>query len=212
MKILFICPRNNKPLLNEYDPDKLLFKALSKFIAFRKPTAFGNLAALTPNKHELEYIEGMPNEIDYNKKYDLICLTSLTESAFSTYEIADRFRMNGGKVIIGGYHASALPEEAKQHADAVVIGEAEETWPRLLQDLEKGSIKPYYYPKRPVPAGKIPFQDTSIYKNSLGHAVQATRGCPYRCDFCCISNMKFRQVYRKRKIQSVVDEIIHISG
>jgi len=207
MRILFICPRSNKPLLNEYNPDRIFFKILSKFIAFRKPTAFAILAALTPKKHVLDYIEATPDEINYNENYDLICLTSLTESAFSTYEIADGFYMSGNKVVIGGYHASALPEEAKQHADSVVIGEAEETWPQLLNDVENDRLKPYYYPKRPVPPGIIPFQDTSIYQKALGHAVQATRGCPYRCDFCCISNMKFRQVYRKRPIQNVIDEI-----
>ncbi len=104
---------------------------LYKFVYF-KSIALEQIAALTPLNHEVELIVETFEKIDFNKDYDLIGISCLTCNILRGYEIADKFRRRGKKVVLGGYHPSALPNEAKQHADSVVIGEAELTWPLLL--------------------------------------------------------------------------------
>jgi radical SAM superfamily enzyme YgiQ (UPF0313 family) len=124
------------------------------------------------------------------------------------YEIADSFRKRGKTVVIGGYHATALPEEAKQHADSVVIGEAEYTWPQLLKDFKNSVLKPFYTSDRPVDKNDIPPGNRDQTKGTYFSAsIQATRGCPNRCEFCTVTNSKFGAVLRERPIENVIDEI-----
>jgi len=187
MKILFVWPRSSTLLL-------------------RKPLTFSILAALTPKKHSVEIVEGNLGNINFNKKYDLVGITFTTLYAHLAYEIADKFRRYGMPVVLGGWHPSALPDEAKQHADSVVIGEAEETWPQLLRDAEIRKLKPFYISKQPVDPKLIP-HPCNIYSKLAISGVQATRGCPYGCEFCAITNMKFRRVFRMREIDDVIEEI-----
>ena len=133
-------------------------------------------------------------------------ITTVTCLANIAYEIADSFRRRAVPVVIGGWHASALPDEAKQHADAVVIGEAEEIWPQLLKDVESGKLRPFYKPERPVDISKLSSL-YNVYPRELSLGIQATRGCVYGCRFCSITNMKYRKVYRKRPISDVIKEI-----
>jgi hypothetical protein len=111
-------------------------KSISKSFSY-KSINLPILAALTPENYTIEIKDLCEyQDIDFDKDYDLIGLSSSTQSAIETYKIADEFRRRGKTVVLGGWHASALPEEAKQHADAVVIGEAEEAWPELLNDFK----------------------------------------------------------------------------
>jgi len=167
---------------------------------------FPSLAAVTPKQHNIEIIEGSINDINFHKKYDIVGLSCVTAIAFRSYEIADEFRQRGVPVVLGGHHPSALPEEAKQHADSVVIGEAEDTWPQLLKDLEKGNLKPYYYQTRIVDPAKIP-NPLNINPKRTAPRVQATRGCPHGCEFCSMPNKKFGRIYRMRPIENVINEI-----
>ena len=110
-------------------------------------------------------------------------------------------------MVLGGYHASALPDEAKKHADSVVTGEAELNWPKLLRDFENREIKPFYRQNKPVDPKLIP----SPYRGSIDDYcpcidVQATRGCPIGCEFCSIKNVEGKY-YRKRPIETVIEEI-----
>lgn len=178
----------------------------SRVLLFRKSLTFPILAALTPEKHSVEYIEKEPKHIDYDKQYDLVAISSITQYVHLTYEIADEFRRRGATVVIGGWHASALPEEAKQHADSVVVAEAEETWPQLLKDFERGKLKSFYVPIRPVDPKQIP-RPRNIYQKQVGFGIQATRGCPYSCDFCATTAMKFRNIFRKRAVDDVIEDI-----
>jgi len=197
--------------LEGYDPNNIFLRMVSKFSGFRYSMTFQMLASLTPPIHDVEFTEGQKADINFENKYDLVGITSITSHANIAYDIADEFRRRGVAVVLGGYHPSALPEEAKQHADAVVIGEAEETWPQLIRDKEHGTLKPYYIPSRPVPPEKIPKLGKAFF-NQKGVGIQATRGCPYSCDFCSISNMKYRRVFRKRPIEDVLDEIQRYVG
>jgi len=198
MKILFIFPSNSK---------KLYSLNLNK-IKKRIPITFAQLIALTPKNHEIHLIdERLGNKVDFNQDYDLIGISTLTHSVYKAYEIADKFRSKGKTVVLGGYHVSTLPKEAKEHANSVVVGEAELNWPKLLKDFENGNLKSYYIQDTPVDPNFIP----SPYRGSINDYfpcvdVQATRGCPIGCEFCSIKNIEGR-IYRKRPISVVIKEI-----
>lgn len=205
MKILLIRTGETSPY--EKIMSKVPLHYPSKVYFQHKSLTLPILAALTPNKHELTVVEGGPNNVDFNENYDLVAISSITRYALLGYAIADEFRKRGVAVVLGGYHHSALPEEAKQHADSVVIGEAEETWPMLLNDFEKGNLKPFYQPKRGVDLKLIPHPKLDVFPKGTGVGIQATRGCPYGCDFCSITHMKNRNIFRKRSIDLVIEEI-----
>jgi len=175
------------------------------------PYVFRCLSAVTPKKYLIEIVDERFDKINFNKNYDIVGITTYTANAFHAYEIADKFREKGVKVVLGGYHASALPDEAKQHADSVVIGEAEETWPQLLKDFEKGKLKPFYRQTRPVDLSTIPLYDaTFIGERSIRNVIQTSRGCPNGCEFCAITNSEFGRRYRTRPIDHVLKELITV--
>ena len=99
------------------------------------PLGLASVAALTPPEVEISLTDENVADIDFQRETDLVGITALTVTADRAYEIADTFRARGVKVILGGSHPSALPEEASQHADAVVIGEAEGIWPKVIEDF-----------------------------------------------------------------------------
>ena len=206
MDILFIDPKGPIPFQKDYDRNSLFFRTLSRIITHRKPTTYSILSALTPIEHRIKVIKGEFKDINFDEKYDIVGITTITCLANIAYDIADEFRRRGTKVVLGGWHASALPEEAKQHADAVVVGEAEETWPQLLNDVQNKKLKPFYIPEKPVDPKLIP-NSYSVYPKERGIGIHATRGCPNGCRFCCITNMKHRRIYRMRPVSNVIEEI-----
>ena len=135
MRIAFIIPR--------WPRDSFWDVITFKFPLLSTPL----LAGLTPTQHEVSIIDESLAEIDFDQEVDLIGITAITPLAPRGYEIADQFRKRGRKVVIGGIHASWLPEEAKTHADSVVIGEADEIWAEILMDAERGEMKPFYSQK-----------------------------------------------------------------
>ncbi|MCD6237200.1 MAG: B12-binding domain-containing radical SAM protein [Thermoplasmata archaeon] len=199
MNILFVYPSSPQSRSTIFNFAKIMKKV---------PFTFAQLIALTPNHHQIHIVdERYGDKIDFTKKYDLVAITSLTMHAPRAYQVADVFRKLGSSTVLGGYHPSAMPEEAKQHADAVVIGEAELTWPQLLKDFENGKLKPFYRQNRPVDSKLIPAPYRGKVQDYLPiQDVQATRGCPYRCEFCAIQNVE-GHYYRKRPIEYVIEEI-----
>lgn len=175
---------------------------------FPKSLSILILAALTPKEHTVELREGANDEIDLNGDHDLVGISCITPTALFAYDIADEFRRRGKTVVLGGWHPSALPEESKQHADSIVVGEAEELWPQLLKDFENGQLKPFYKQERIVDAKVIPVID-SFPGSSF--QIQATRGCPTGCEFCCMTNAKYRNHFRYRPIENVIREIHELS-
>ncbi len=169
----------------------------------------GELAALTPKKHTLELQNiSQPTTIDCEGNYDIVGISTITPSAPFAYKLADSFRSHSKIVVLGGYHPTALPDEAKQHADAVVIGEAEFSWPQLLNDVEKGKLRPFYEHTKPVDPLHIPNPIRYKTKKHSSYAVvQATKGCPYGCEFCSIYYQKFGHIFRKKPIEKVIQDI-----
>jgi radical SAM superfamily enzyme YgiQ (UPF0313 family) len=165
------------------------------------------IASLTPRNHSLKIINENYDQINFNEDANLIAITCYTMTAPRVYQIADEFRRRGKTVVIGGYHASALPNEAKQHADSIVIGEAELSWQELLKDLEKGSMKPFYYADKEFDMSIIPpIRWDLITHNPILGAIQTTRGCPYKCEFCAITSF-YKHGVKHRPIKNVVEEI-----
>jgi radical SAM superfamily enzyme YgiQ (UPF0313 family) len=170
------------------------------------------LAALTPPDIKISLTDDLLTPIDPEKdlkEVDLVGITVLTKTALRAYQIADAYRKKGVPVVLGGIHPSALPEEAKEHADAVVIGEAEEIWPHLIEDLRARDIKPIYRQDGFIDPLKIPRPQRDILPNK-GYfpldVVQATRGCPFRCEFCSVRKF-FGDTYRVRPISDVIEEV-----
>ncbi len=137
---------------------------------------------------------------------DLAAISLLTPTSVGGYRIADALRARGIKVVFGGMHASAMPEEAKQHADAVCIGEAESVWPQILEDFKAGRLQPFYRGAQ-GPLDDLPTPLYGLLK--AGHRfriVNTARGCPYHCSFCSVKPY-FGSKIRMRPIDHVVRDV-----
>jgi radical SAM superfamily enzyme YgiQ (UPF0313 family) len=179
-------------------------------IAFKFPlVSVSLLAGLTPSRHEVRIIDESLTEITLNEEVDLVAITAITPLAPRGYEIADQFRKRGRRVVIGGIHASWLPEEAKEHADSVVVGEADEIWSKILEDAEKGDLKPFYRQEERTDLSHLPIprRDLLPPKGYLfQNLIQTTRGCPYDCEFCSVTALHGRS-YRMRPVSEVEREL-----
>lgn len=209
MKILLISPTWKKETKAKRKNRHRVFKV--------PPHNLLIISALTPKDIEVEIIDENIEEIDFDKKVDLVGMTTMTASSPRAYEIADAFRERGVPVVFGGIHATALPEETAQHADAVVIGEAEELWEKLIEDFKRGGkqalAKFYRNSQRPDPV-KIPIPRRELIKDKgylLSRFLQLTRGCPFDCSFCSVSKF-FGKKYRFRPVKKVIEEIKGMAG
>jgi len=166
------------------------------------------LAAITPPEYDFIYIDDELDEIDLQMEADLVAITAMTIQANRGYEIADHFRQRGIPVIIGGIHASVLPEEVSQHCDAVMVGEGEHAWLDILKDFERGSLKKIYNGKDYPPVKELisPRIDLVDHDRYLLYPIQATRGCPYDCDFCSVEHSSGHN-YRMKPVAQVIAEI-----
>ncbi|MGA2315081.1 MAG: radical SAM protein [Thermodesulfobacteriota bacterium] len=174
--------------------------------------AFPILAGLSPTDVEISFTDDLLTPVDLKKdlkQVDLVGITVLSKTALRAYEIADAYRKKGIPVVLGGIHPTALPGEAKEHADSVAIGEAEEVWPHLLEDVRMGNLKPFYRQEGYTELSKIPIPRREILPKR-GYlpldVVQVTRGCPFRCEFCTVQKF-FGETYRVRPISDVVEEV-----
>ncbi len=168
------------------------------------------LAACTPEGHDLHYFEAdnaAPEEIF---SCDLVAISTFSAQIFEAYAIADRLREKGVKVAMGGLHVSALPEEALRHADYVIVGEGENAWPAVVQAAERGEGPRIFrlsdHPAVDVSQLPVPRYDLLGDRPYNRYTVQATRGCPWRCDFCA-SSVMLQRPYRRRPVKHVARDI-----
>ncbi len=205
MNILFVYPAK---LDNDSKPIKYR-------LAFLPPLSIAILNRLTPNQHSTKIVNDFVENIDYTTAFDLVCITAMTTQIERAYQVADNFRNKGIKVIIGGMHATILPEEVKQHADSVVVGEVEDLWEQILDDLENKNLKKFYKKEHPdISRLIIPKWDNfnmKIYPKRIGSKfpmlpIFATRGCPYGCKFCSVTKF-YGKAYRTKPISNILKEI-----
>jgi 3-oxoacyl-[acyl-carrier-protein] synthase III len=172
------------------------------------PLALPTVARLTPDHYNIsiydEDIEPMPSGI----VPDIVGITTLAATISRAYELGDHYRSKGSKVVFGGPYASFMIQEASNHADSIVVGEAEGLWEECLRDFEQGSMQPVYRTDvfGPYKKQQPPRWDLIPHHKIFQVAVQASRGCPFNCDFCLVSKM-FGRKMRYREIENVVEEI-----
>ncbi len=177
------------------------------------PLGLAMVAALTPPEVEVSLIDENVTEIDFQKECDLVGITALTITAQRAYEIADSFRARSVKVILGGSHPSALPEEASQHADAVVIGEAEGIWPNVIDDLKESKLQKIYSQREWPSLVSLPIPQRDLFAKGVYYCtntISTTRGCPYACSFCSVTSF-FGHTYRRRPVDEIIKEIETLS-
>ena len=211
----------HKPLAKGHQPSKkvLLIFPREKGIKFSNDTLYPFpmlgltlLASLFPKDYEVKIINEAIQEVDFNADVDLVGVTCLTCVIQSAYTIGDQFRRRGVKVILGGVHPSLLPEEAKEHADSVFIGEAERAFDKVLQDFEAGELKPFYIHREWSNLRGVPFPRRDLLSKHYSpffKAIETTRGCPNRCEFCSVPTINGKH-YRTRPLEDVDQELSHI--
>ncbi|MEW5801881.1 MAG: radical SAM protein [bacterium] len=197
MKITFIRPNIGSKDHRQYAPSDNL-----------EPLALAILAGLTPKDDEITLFDDRIEEIDYNYPADLVAITVTTHTARRAYQIAGQFRQRGIPVVMGGVHPSLLPEEASRYADAVVVGEAENTWPLVLEDAKTHRLKPLYRAEElPRLEGLKPDRSIFAHKPYLPVSiVEFSRGCPHTCEFCS-GAVLFQRKIRHRPHREVIEEI-----
>ncbi|MBN1610000.1 MAG: B12-binding domain-containing radical SAM protein [Polyangiaceae bacterium] len=175
---------------------------------FGIPLALPTLAAVTPPEHTVRITDEMVEDIDFDEPCDLVGLSAMTCKATRAYQIARKFRERGVPVVMGGIHASMCPDEAARHVDCVVVGEADELWPRILADLARGTLRSRYAADTFPDISVIPPPRHELTPHSRYYAffLQTTRGCPRSCRFCTVTAINGRELRRKRPDQ-VVDEV-----
>lgn len=179
-----------------------------KGYAAMKPLVFAIFDAITPKDVQIEYIdehiEELPDVIDS----DVIALSVETFAARRAYDIAKKYKTERNQVVMGGFHPSALPEEALEYCDTVLVGDAEDTWPAYLADLRGGKPKARYVSAHEQPLSAIDFNSSAFEGkkyNAIG-LVQFSRGCKFRCDFCSVGSFYNCRV-RQKALDTVIEEI-----
>src|SRR5688572_26161080 len=218
MKIGFIAMsgvRAHNPELTRLGLTLPGFVDRNRIIASLPSLGLLTLAGVTPSRFEVAYHEisdlrqtgGLPDD------FDLVALSTFTAQLKEAYEVADYYTAKGIPVVMGGITVSALAEEAKAHCASVVVGEGEPVWPEVLQDLENGCLKPFYFQS---PRGQFDLHDAPMPRFDLLDpnkynriTVQTSRGCPHRCEFCA-SSILLTHRYKLKPVEKVIAEIREI--
>lgn len=194
----------------------LLITPENRFIKAFRRGQFNNFAQLTMpylagfvrSPHRVALVDEYNQSVDLDAPADLVGITCNTPNASHVYDLADAFRRRGRLVVLGGPHATLLPDEARQHANAVVVGEAERTWPLVITDATAGRLQSLYRDEQPPSLAGLPQARRDLIRGRglLGNTIIATRGCPHRCSYC-----NLRQIYnpalRFRPVEEVVAEV-----
>ncbi len=171
------------------------------------------VSALTPRDIDVHIKDDMLDEITFQEKCDLVGLSFMSHQAPRAYQLAAGFRQRGIPVVMGGFHATLAPDECQENADALVLGEAEEAWPRLLRDFQAGRLSSRYQSQKfsdlkNLPVPRYDLLNLKRYK-LLNIPSQTTRGCPYACNYCEVTQV-YGGKFRHRPVEEVIEEIKEI--
>lgn len=170
------------------------------------PLNLGYIAALTPDDWEIEIVDEYIDTLDVTKKVDLVGITATTSTAMRAYEICSLYKEKNIPIVMGGIHATLMPDEAVKYADAVVVGEAESVWGKVLNDVKNKKLKKKYVGER-LSLNNIPQPRRDLFSDKyMMDTIQTTRGCPFDCDYCSITSM-YGNIYRRRPVNDVLDEL-----
>lgn len=190
------------------------FVERSKVIASLPSLGLLTLAGMTPESIGVGYVEvPEPNRlVELPGDFDVVAISSFTAQIKEAYALADRYREVGVKVLMGGLHVTARPDEALQHADSVLLGEGESLWPQMMADLQANRLQPRYdaralnfdFAQSPMPGFEL--LDIAKYNRIT---VQTQRGCPFNCDFCGAS-IRLNPRFKAKPVDRVIAEIHRI--
>lgn len=173
-----------------------------------EPLPAATIAGLTPRGVDLRFYDDRMEVIPYDEPTDLVAISVETYTARRAYQIASEYRARRVPVVMGGFHASLCPDEVGRHAEAVVVGEAEDVWAQVIDDARHGRLeREYRAAERPSLQRTRP--DRSIFRGKsylpIG-LVEAGRGCHFRCDFCAVQTM-FGSTQTRRPLDAVLAEV-----
>ena len=173
------------------------------------------LAGLIGPGHEIQIVNESVQDLNFDEPVDLVGITAMTSRISRGVQIAEQYRRRGVPVVIGGHHATMLPDEVAPHADAVVVGESEGLWEDILADAGRGSLRPLYrresFPElKGLPSPRYDLVDQSHYWFPA-QVVQAVRGCPYNCAFCSVTRF-YGGGFRYRPVSEVLADVRHATG
>lgn len=178
-----------------------------------EPLPIAALAGLTPPDVALRFCDDRMDLVDYDSPADAAIIPVETYTATRAYQIASEFRRRGVPVIMGGFHASLVPEEVERYAEAVVVGEAEPLWAEVLDDLRHGTLRKRYEAVRAASLQGLRYDRTLFAgKRYLPISlVETARGCRFTCNFCAIQTV-FERSHRRRPIDEVIAELQALRG
>lgn len=190
------------------------FVERSEVIASLPSLGLLTLAGLTPAPHEQVYVgvEALDPDGGVPGDFDLVAISTFSAQIFEAYELADRYRARGVRVVMGGLHVTACPEEALEHCDAIALGEGEVVWPRIVSDADQGRLQRVYdargqsFSLATAPMPRFDLLDPQDYNR---FTVQTQRGCPFDCKFCAAS-IRLSPGYKVKPVGRVVEEIRRI--
>lgn len=188
-----------------------LISPASEDSALMPRLGLGILAAQTPPSIEVIYTDDVVKPFDLErdvKAVDLVGISVDSKTARRAYDIADRYRSRGIKVVLGGIHPTAMPDEALEHADSVFLGEADRLWGKVLSDFQAGELQPRYAGGFPELAG-LPWPRRDLFRSRKYmpfQVIQTMRGCPYPCEFCSVSTANGKTL-RMRPVGDVIGEV-----
>lgn len=173
-----------------------------------EPLPAAVIAGLTPTEVSIRFYDDRMERIPFDQPTDLVALSIETYTAKRAYQIASEYRKRGIPVVMGGFHATLCPQEVADYAEAVVVGEAEEIWPGLLDDFRRGQLQKFYrQSSRPALTNLKP--DRSIFRGKrylpIG-LIEAGRGCHFKCEFCAVQTV-FNRTQTRRPIDEILAEI-----